>query len=309
MKKKIMLILGLLLMVLTTGCMNVDLPSTSDTVIDNTYNSNYGELDQREPNITLDDIPVYSGDAVAIVNNNNPQFATLSYESYEYYSVLDFLGRCGVAEASLGIDLMPTQERESISQVKPSGWQNEVYDIVEGGYLYNRCHLIGFQLAGENANEKNLITGTRYMNTPIMTKYENAVAEYIKDTGNHVMYRVTPMYKGFDLLPKGLQIEGYSVEDAGNGVCFNVFIYNEQPGITINHTNGDNWLGSDIEIQVEDVVSDEDATYVLNTSSLKIHLTDCNSVSKMSDFNKKNTAQGIDALLEQGYSTCGNCYK
>lgn len=305
MNKKILLLIGIIASLTFSGCGNVEYNQTTDEPI---FSSTAGTLDQREPNIRLKDIPEYSGDAVAIVNNNNPQFATLSYDSYEHYSELDYLGRCGVAEASLAIDLMPTQDRESISQVKPSGWQNEQYDIVDGGYLYNRCHLIGFQLAGENANEKNLITGTRYMNTPIMLYYENAVAEYIKDTGNHVMYRVTPMYDGFDLLAKGVQMEGYSVEDNGDGVCFNVFIYNEQPGITINHRNGDNWLGSDIEIPEEEIVSDEDAIYVLNTSSKKIHEIGCSSIGTMSDSNKKNTKDDVEVLLGKGYTLCGNCH-
>lgn len=291
-----------------TACAEIDIASINDFVEQIAVINDYGELDQRESTITLNQIPIYSGDAVAIVNDNNPQFDRLTNESYEYYSELDFLGRCGIAHASLGQELMPTDERGSISQVKPTGWMNKEYDIVDGGYIYNRCHLIGFQLAGENANEKNLITGTRYMNTPIMVKYENAVADYIKETGNHVMYRVTPMYDGLDLLAKGIQIEAYSVEDSGEGVCFNVFLYNEQPGVTINHTTGDNYLGSDIEYTVEKEVPDVEATYVLNTSSMKIHKIGCPSIDKMSDHNKKNTAQEIEVLLEEEYTLCGSCH-
>lgn len=308
MRRKLLLLLSMLVSITVSGCdTNIpDLIEQTTSIIDIEYKNKQGILEQTESNVSLSDIPVYSGDAVAIVNNNNPQFNELTTESYEYYSELDYLGRCGVAQACLGVDLMPTEEREPISHIKPSGWQNKEYDTVDGGYLYNRCHLIGFQLAGENANEKNLITGTRYMNTPIMTNYENAIAQYIKETGNHVMYRVTPLYDGEDLLAKGLLMEGYSVEDNGEGVCFNVFVYNEQPNITIDHSTGENWLGSDYEV-IEAVVEEEEARYVLNTNSMKIHDISCNSVARISDANKTNTKDNVEELESKGFQRCGSC--
>lgn len=310
-KNIIIYVLTLCICMLVSGCSQEELYHSVELlsmISDYTNSEISGILDQREANVVLENIPEYSGDAVAIINDNNPQFSELVMESYEYYSELDYLGRCGVAHASLGMDLMPTEQRESISQVKPSGWLNKEYDIVEGGYLYNRCHLIGFQLAGENANEKNLITGTKYMNSPIMTKYENAIAGYIKETGNHVMYRVTPMYQGSDLVAKGIQIEGYSVEDQGEGVCFNVFLYNEQPGIIIDHGTGESWLDEEHEIKVIEDVLGDDIEHVLNTSSLKIHQPSCSSVKKINDGNRKNTDMDVEELFKLGYTLCGSCY-
>ena len=175
-----------------------------------------------------------------ILNNNVPEFyeEDLATKSFEQYSELDELGRCGVAFASIGIDIMPTEERESIGQIKPTGWQTVKYDCVDGKYLYNRCHLIGYQLTAENANEKNLITGTRYMNVEGMLPFENMVAEYIKETRNHVLYRVTPIFKGDNLVASGVQIEAESVEDKGKEISFNVYVYNNQPGILIDYLTG-----------------------------------------------------------------------
>lgn len=188
------------------------------------------------------EIPAYSGQAYVEVNGNIPYFedSELSAESYEYYSELDLLGRCGVCMASIGQDIMPTEERGEIGGVRPSGWHTVKYPgMIEGNYLYNRCHLIGYQLAGENANTKNLITGTRYMNTEGMLPFENMVADYVSETGNHVMYRVTPVFEGDNLLSDGVLMEAKSVEDNGAGVLFNVFCYNVQPGIIINYENGE----------------------------------------------------------------------
>lgn len=192
----------------------------------------------------LDDIPEYAGEPYVVLEENEPDFDLEGFEneSYEYYSELDIYGRCGEAEANIGLDLMPTEERGSIGQVKPSGWQTVKYDIVDGKYLYNRCHLIGYQLSGENANRSNLITGTRYMNTEGMLPFENQVAEYVKETGNHVLYRVTPIFEGDNLVATGVQMEAMSVEDEGEEICFNVFVYNVQPGIGIDYSNGDSWL-------------------------------------------------------------------
>ncbi len=176
-----------------------------------------------------------------VLNDNRPDFSDdeITAESFEYYSELDELGRCGAAFACIGVDLMPTEERGSIGQVKPTGWHTVKYDFIDENYLYNRCHLIGYQLSGENANERNLITGTRYLNTEGMLPFENIVADYVKDTGNHVMYRVTPQFEGDNLLANGVQMEAWSVEDEGEGVCFNVFVYNIQPGVLIDYATGE----------------------------------------------------------------------
>ena len=179
-----------------------------------------------------------------VLGENQPLFDEddITAVSNEFYSELDSLGRCGYTMACIGEDLMPTQPRESISQVKPTGWKQKKYDFVDGESLYNRCHLIGFQLTGENANERNLITGTRYMNTEGMLPFENMVADYIKETGNHVLYRVTPIFQGDELVARGVQMEAFSVEDSGDGICFCVYIYNNQPGVTIDYATGHNWL-------------------------------------------------------------------
>ncbi len=192
----------------------------------------------------IDEIPEYSNDAYVYINNNIPNFTEddISETSYEKYSKQDILGRCGVAIANIGIDLMPTEERGSIGMVKPSGWHTVKYDIVDGKYLYNRCHLIGYQLTGENANEDNLITCTRQMNTGAMLEFENKVANYIKETKNHVLYRVTPIYDGNNLLASGVQMEAKSVEDNGKGISFNIYVYNVQDGILIDYATGDSKL-------------------------------------------------------------------
>ena len=198
--------------------------------------------DGDEPAISLEDIPEYSGEPYVVVEGNEPDFSEeeMTGESFEEYSELDRLGRCHEALANVGEDLMPTEERGSISEVKPSGWENEYYDFVDGGYVYNRCHLIAYQLAGENANEKNLITGTRYMNVEGMLPFENEVADYVKDTGNHVLLRVTPIYDGKNLVASGVQMEAWSVEDNGKSVQFNVYCYNVQPGVEIDYATGEN---------------------------------------------------------------------
>lgn len=192
------------------------------------------------------DLPEYSGVPYTIVNNNQPVFSTeeLTTVGYEKYSELDSLGRCGMAIASCGEEIMPAEgeERGSISKIKPSGWVQAAYKGVSGGYLWNRCHLIGWQLSAENANKKNLITGTRYMNVDGMLTFENMVADYIKETGNHVAYRVTPIFVGDNLVCSGVQMEAYSIEDSGEGICFNVYCYNVQPGIAINYATGESSL-------------------------------------------------------------------
>ena len=190
---------------------------------------------------SIEEIPEFSGEAYVPVNGNVPFFMAeeITDESYEYYSELDDLGRCGVTMACIGIDIMPTEDRGDIGSVKPTGWQSVKYDCVDGKYLYNRCHLIGFQLAGENANKRNLITGTRYLNIEGMLPFENLVADYVQETGNHVLYRVTPLFDGDNLVAHGVLMEGWSVEDEGEGVCFCVYAYNVQPGILIDYTTGE----------------------------------------------------------------------
>ena len=204
----------------------------SDSTFDNTS--------EVVNNISVLDIPDYSGYNYIVLNNNEPEFdETVDIsESFEKYSELDELGRAGVAISNIGKDLMPTEKRGSIGMIKPTGWHTVKYDIVDGKYLYNRCHLIGYQLTGENANPKNLITCTREMNTKGMLDFENSVAFYIKKTNNHVLYRVTPIYKDDNLLASGVKIEAKSVEDNGEGIKFNVFVYNIQTGINIDYKTG-----------------------------------------------------------------------
>ena len=194
--------------------------------------------------VSLDAIPAYDGKAYVAVNNNEPFFADsdMTTTAFENYSDLDSLGRCGVAYANICKEIMPTEERGKIGMIKPSGWHTVKYDVIKDRYLYNRCHLIGYQLAGENANPKNLITGTRYLNVEGMLPFENLVADYVNNTGNHVLYRVTPMFSGSNLVANGVLIEAKSVEDNGGGILFNVYCYNVQPGIGINYENGDSWL-------------------------------------------------------------------
>lgn len=199
------------------------------------------EMSGRREDIPLSDIPEYTGEPYIAVDGNEPDFSEeeRTANTFESYSELDSLGRCGAAYACIGRDLMPAEERGSIGQVKPTGWQTVKYETVDGKYLYNRCHLIGYQLTGENANEKNLITGTRYMNVDGMLPFENMVADYVKETGNHVLYRVTPVFEEDDLLASGVQMEALSVEDEGADISYNVFVYNVQPGISIDYATGD----------------------------------------------------------------------
>ena len=197
--------------------------------------------------VGTEDIPAYSGEPYVVLNDNVPEFSEEFIEeecgsSFEDYCELDDLGRCGPAIANIGQDLMPTEKRGSISKIKPTGWQSAEYDCVNGKHLYNRCHLIGFQLTGENANRENLITGTRYLNVEGMLPFEDMTADYVKETDNHVLYRVTPVFDGDDLVAQGVQMEGLSLEDGGDGICFNVFCYNVQPGVTIDYATGESAL-------------------------------------------------------------------
>lgn len=293
--------------------------------------------------ISLEDIPQYSKNAYVAINGNLPFFTEkeITTVAFESYSELDSLGRCGVAFACLDKSLMPdeNEERDSLSSVTPSGWEydgksnNNTYDFVDGTYVYNRCHLIGYQLAGENANEKNLVTGTRYMNIEGMLPFENMIDDYIEETGNHVMYRVTPIYTGYNLVCDGVLMEGYSVEDSGDDISFCVFAYNVQPGVTINYFTGQNYLSGEVpetddtgdtengngdgtqDTEGDETLSPEDdvlsggsgdaITYVV-TNSKKYHLPTCRYAESTRDENK-TTFTGTLADLLIKYPTHEAC--
>jgi DNA-entry nuclease len=261
--------------------------------------------------VSVNTIPDYSGSPYIVLNNNKPEFteSEITTKAFEKYSELDNLSRCGVAFACLGIETMPTEERGEIGMIKPSGWHLKKYDCVDGKYLYNRCHLIGFQLSGENANDKNLITGTRYLNIEGMLPFENMVDDYIEETSNHVMYRVTPIFEGDNLLCKGVKMEAYSVEDNGKGISFNVFCYNTQPSIKIDYRTGESYLLVVPTTSPPTTKSENniETTYILNTNSKKFHTPSCSSVNKMSDKNKQSFTGDKNDLIAQGYSACGIC--
>lgn len=328
MKRKLfsLALLVIMLSVMLFGC------NTTDTIQADSETTQYEQSESSQPgnspyeqgqvipdnnsssvsSISLSDIPAYASNAYVAINNNQPQFSAdeVTASSYEYYSELDSLGRCGIAIACIGIDLMPTGERGSIGQVKPTGWHTIKYDIVDGKYLYNRCHLIGYQLSGENANTRNLITGTRYLNIQGMLPFENMVADYVKETNNHVMYRVSPVFEGNNLLASGVQIEGYSVEDNGDGICFNVYAYNVQPGILIEYLTGDSQLEKSNMSSGQDTAVTQDSTtgdYILNTNSKKFHYPDCYSASTIKDSNKESYSGSRQYLIDQGYEPCKNC--
>lgn len=258
------------------------------------------------PALDLTSIPAHQSLPYYVVNDNIPFFTESQYTttSYEYYSPLDTLGRCGITVANVGVDLMPTEDRGSISSVKPTGWHSVSYDSIGVDSLYNRSHLIAFQLCGENANEQNLITGTRYMNQLGMVPFENMVADYVKETGNHVLYRVTPIFDGDNLVAAGVLMEAWSVEDNGDGVCFNVYLYNVQPGVEIDYATGDSRLA---ETEEDTSAEGEMMDYILNIRSKKFHHVYCASVSTMSDKNKQEYHGTREDLIEDGYTPCGNC--
>ena len=271
-------------------------------------------------------IPAYSGSPYCVVNNNVPYFDTNTTEAFEIYSDLDSLGRCGVAFANVCKDIMPTEERGEIGSVKPTGWHSVKYDWVDGNYLFNRCHLIGFQLAGENANTKNLITGTRSMNVQGMLPFENLVDDYVNETNNHVLYRVTPVFIDNELVARGVLMEARSVEDNGDGIEFNVFCYNVEPDVEIDYATGESWAAEKATeaptapptqaptqapvVQQEVVVPQQQnnsRSYILNTNTKKFHFASCSSIKQMSDKNKQEYTGSRDDLIAQGYSPCGRC--
>lgn len=272
------------------------------------------DLVNNNPYVSLDAIPAYDGKAYVAVNNNEPFFtdSDMTTTAFENYSDLDSLGRCGVAYANICKDIMPTEERGKIGMIKPSGWHTVKYDVIKDRYLYNRCHLIGYQLAGENANPKNLITGTRYLNVEGMLPFENLVADYVNNTGNHVLYRVTPMFSGSNLVANGVLIEAKSVEDNGGGILFNVYCYNVQPGVGINYENGDSWLdgttgsassGSDssaAENSAADSSNSETMVHITATGK-KYHRAGCRTLKK------SDTEVTLDEAKSMGLSPCGIC--
>jgi len=284
----------------------------------------------QKPIIQLDEIPDYSGVAYIEINGGNPFFkeSELTTKAFESYSELDLLGRCGVAYACIGIEIMPTEERDDIASVTPSGWEyngisnNNQYD---GEYVYNRCHLIGFQLAGENDNEKNLITGTRYMNIEGMLPFEDMIADYVKSTQRHVLYRVTPIYQGLDYVARGVLMEAYSVEDSGRGICFCIYAYNVQPGVTIDYFSGVNVKSGEKLPEIEpshpevdndnndDIEIDDHKNngivmnYVLNINSKKFHTPGKSCAESVSEKNRKEFNGTREELIKDGYSPCGSC--
>lgn len=336
MKKRLILIIALILTLALSLCacslddlLGQIVPSENGGTNDGgTDGSNEGGDSQQPPAEELppssypgsgvEGIPTYSGTPFAEVNGNIPTFtdADMTTDSFEFYSELDTLGRCGVTNACVGLDIMPAdgEERGSISSVKPSGWQSVQYDIVDGKYLYNRCHLIGWQLTAENANKRNLITGTRYMNVDGMLPFENMIADYIKETENHVLLRVTPIFVGNELVARGVIMEAYSVEDEGDGISFNVYIYNVQPSVSINYSSGVSCLSGE-ELPEEGGTEGGDSnggtegeiTYILNTNSKKFHKPTCGSVDDMLEANKEEYSGTREQLIAEGYSPCGSC--
>ncbi len=291
---------------------------------------------QEEIEQTLATIPAYTGDPYVEINNNVPFFEEEEWttKSFQEYFDLDELGRVSQAYACLGTDLMPDLKRQDISSVKPTGFINQRYSFLKDGMLYNRCHLIAFMLAGQNANPKNLMTGTRYLNIEGMLPFEDLVHDYIEETGNHVMYRVTPVFEGDDLVARGVIMEGYSVEDQGQGIEFCVYCYNVQPGVAINYTTGENQVDtsmSEDEIlafyeaprstkqpnanntsrtsQTSLEVSDDEVvqTYIINTNSKKFHLPQCSGAQTMNEKNRLEVQNSKAQLLKEGYISCQIC--
>ncbi len=261
----------------------------------------------QAPAVSLEAIPAWSGNAYIAIDSNVPGFTAedLTTEPFEHYSPLDSLGRCGTAYACVSLELMPTEDRGSISSVAPSGWVNKQYDFIDGKYLYNRCHLIGFQLTGENANERNLITGTRYLNIEGMLPFENLVADHVKEERHHVLYRVTPVYQEDALVCSGVQMEGYCVECGEakydeDKFMFHVYCYNVQPGVLIDYRSGESTFS---EIGLDS----EAKTWVLNTSSKKFHDPGCTNAANISEKNRDEITCTREELIYKGYDPCGIC--
>ena len=258
-------------------------------------------VDAKQHNIKNGNAPSFSGNSFTILNDNIPVFASDDFNTkvFEHYSELDYLGRCGVAYANLGIELMPFKKRTAIGMIKPTGWHTIRYDNIEQNYLYNRCHLIGYQLAGENANIKNLLTGTRFMNVMGMLPFENLVANYIRKTHNHVLYRVTPLFTGTNLLANGVQMEAMSIEDYGKGIMFNVYVYNSQPGIVIDYATGKSERGTGLITN--------SGYYILNVRTGVFHTVKCDSLTglKVRNMMKYNGSKSDLVMLK--FKSCSRC--
>ena len=296
-----------------------DAPETTpgETVI---YTSDeYGYHPEAGPLDYLNglEIPEYSGRAYVVINDNVPFFekpARDETKAYETYYDLDGLGRCTLADACVGTEIMPTEKRGEISQVRPTGWRVSLYDknLVDGESLYNRCHLIAYTLTAENANKYNLVTGTRYFNTAGMNSFENMVADYIRETNKHVRYRVTPVWTGDNLICDGVLMEGWSVEDGGEDICYCIFAYNVQPGIEIDYATGDNWLvGGERPEYVPTLPPTEEVDtigdYVLNIKTKRFHRPDCEGAISMNEQNRQEYHGSRNQLLLDGYKPCGGC--
>lgn len=326
MKKKILMILAVTAILIggysfyDTSIASNEASTIEIADTDEVPTSGLAPVSDATTEFSLEQVGTFTGSPYTVVNNNVPYFTEedkVRTDAFESYSNLDSLGRCGVAYASICKELMPTEERGEIGSIKPSGWHTANYhEYVDGNYLYNRCHLIGYQLSGENANEKNLITGTRYLNVQGMLPFENEVADYVENTGNHVLYRVTPIFEGDNLVASGVLMEAYSVEDRGNGVMFNVYCYNAQPGIAIDYASGNSELSNEANpVQEQNVEANalntgnesEAVDYVLNTNTKKFHYPSCTSVSDMKDKNKDYYHGLREDLINQGYTPCGNC--
>ncbi len=289
------------------------IPSVSEDVTIEEKTEDKPEATEASTDSSISTEPVYPeyiGEAYVELNDNVPLFTDEekeSTEAFESYSELDSLGRCGVAFANIGPELMPAEERGNIGDIRPSGWHTVKYpDLIEDNYLYNRSHLIAYSLAGENANEKNLITGTRFLNQETMQIFELRVLDYVRNTGNHVLYRVTPVFEGDNLLASGVQMEAWSVEDDGEKICFNVYCYNVQPGIEIDYATGESKAADDTGMGGSEFENQE-MTFILNTNSKKIHLPDCRSVGDMAEHNKEECVSTLNELKGKGYTPCGRC--
>lgn len=295
------IIIGILLLGGMTGCtiLHEDSTSQSERQTEREEQAGFAQYGAAQKETAFED---ETEAPYIILNGNIPSFTEeekKSTEPFEQYSDLDMLGRCGMAYANICRELMPKEERKGIGQIKPSGWHTVKYDNIDGKYLYNRCHLIGYQLAGENANERNLITGTRYLNTEGMLPFEDRVADYVQTTGNHVLYRVTPVYEGDNLVADGVEMEAFSVEDEGAGICFHVYVYNCQPGIEIDYATGDSSLLLETR--------DGNTTYILNTNTEKFHLPSCGSVRDIKEKYKEEVAGNREDLILEGYEPCKRC--
>lgn len=327
--KKIHIVLILVLSLLmsgTGGCCQVSQFESQDDTTAGQLRDSVSQNIEINHYFEKEEITEGATQAYVILNDNAPAFTDTekkSLEAFELYSDLDSLGRCGAAYANVCQETMPEEERQHIGQIKPSGWHTVKYnDLIDGNYLYNRCHLIGYQLAGENANEKNLITGTRYLNIAGMLPFEEMVSEYVKETNHHVLYRVTPHFLGNNLVASGVEIEAWSVEDSGEGICFHVYCYNVQPGIEIDYSNGESWVSEEQPITAQSGIPEQkegddckeytdvesqQMEFVLNLNTKKFHLPACSSVSDMAERNKKYFYGTREEVERDGYSPCKRC--